>query len=670
MADRVQWGAGREQAFLDWIDQEMRQALSARVSLERNWRRWLEQYRAPANRPLKEFPFYGAANFELPLTAIDVDQLYAKFIQTIHAPTNLWTLEPLNPQWEDATKPLQDFLQWLDRALIKMEGINKRALLELVKLGTCIYKTGWLFEHRLVTIYDSQGNRQRIPRTVSRPIVDHVRLADFLIPPYGYDIDPDAQGGMPWVAERFRRPIDHLESIADASEPYLPNYGRLAMQQLRNHLTRTPTEYDEKVQDLDYNKTARTKNAPDFDTSNSTETDPNRGGTLALTQDVEWWQIHARFATTAANGSQDDIVVEYHPETRMILRATYQPFNHGKRPYSVARYFPGEGFYGIGVCEQNEMFQRAESDMFNYTHDNVLLSNAVGIAAKAGANIGPGEPVYPGKIWVTDGNPREELMAFNLGQPYGGLTQIQGQMDELRKVRTGIGDLQSGNIQGLPSRTPATSVQALLEEGARRPDLTLNDIRDCLGEVGRRVVQLLQQYMSQPAQGAGGEVYAGLIAKVLGPESATKVLAKLMLSPDSVDLGFGVTLTATSATANKELAKQNIMALIQLQTQISEPIMGLMTQAMQAQGTPLGQAALDLVQGMVYLQKRAFEQSDIRNVNELVPQVPQDPLPGQGGGGPPVPMFPGGGPAPPGAPGQPPLEALSGAPGAGGPAGI
>ena len=197
MAQRVQFGQGREEALKRYLDDEIRKALDARVPLERQWMRWLEQYRAPANRPLKHFPFEGAANFELPLTAIDVDTLFAKFVQTIHAPSNLWTLEPLNPDWDEASKPLQDFLEWLDGAMLKMEGVNKRAILELTKLGTCIYKTGWLFERRPVTVYDENGVRKRVERMRSRPLVDHVRLSDFLIPPYAYAIDPDAQGGAP-----------------------------------------------------------------------------------------------------------------------------------------------------------------------------------------------------------------------------------------------------------------------------------------------------------------------------------------------------------------------------------------------------------------------------------------------------------------------------------------
>src|SRR5256885_11292797 len=106
MAQPVVWGKGKEQAFILQHDFELRFALQSRLNIERQWRAWLEQYRAPAKQPTKKFPFEGAANYVAPIMATDVDVLFAKFLQTIHAPENLWTLEALNEKWLDAQKPL------------------------------------------------------------------------------------------------------------------------------------------------------------------------------------------------------------------------------------------------------------------------------------------------------------------------------------------------------------------------------------------------------------------------------------------------------------------------------------------------------------------------------------------------------------------------------------
>ena len=67
---------------------------------------------------------------------------------------------------------------------------------------------------------------------ISAPYVDHVRLTDFVLPANSYAIQPDDQGGAPWVAERHRIRVEKLQSIADASEPYLPNYGTDAVKKI------------------------------------------------------------------------------------------------------------------------------------------------------------------------------------------------------------------------------------------------------------------------------------------------------------------------------------------------------------------------------------------------------------------------------------------------------
>jgi hypothetical protein len=661
---RIKWGPGRQEAFLDWIIPEIQAAESARASLDRKWERWLEQYRAPATQATRQFPFPGAANYVMPVTAIDVDQLFAKFMQTIHAPANIWTIEAMNPDWTDVAKPAQDYLQWLDHALLHMEEVDQRALLELVKLGTCIYKTDWVYEYREIGTYDETGNRIRAMRQVSHPRVDHVRLTDFLLPAYSYAIQADDQGGAPWVAEKHRARIAQLESIADAHEPYLPNYGKLGIQKIKEWLAPSQPEYDDTVQGLQFNHTAGGRGGEPFEKTLGAATNHQGGGSgMQPKTDVEWREIHARFATQGS--SEDDIVVELHIPTRTIIRGTYLRYHHGQRPYEKAVYFPTEGFHGIGVCEQKEVFQALESDLANYTNDNVLLGNATCLGAKQGANVAPGEPVYPGKIFITDGNPKDELMPFQLGAGvYPGLDGLRDSYSFLGRQRTGVSDLNSGNIQSLPSRTPATTVQSLLEEGARRPDLTLKDIRRCLSRVGLRIIQLIQQHAT-PGHDSQGHEFLEASVSVLGDETGMGVMQMLSLPMQSPEFGLAVNLTATSANANKELMKQSMIGLLQIQMQTAPVFLQLMMQAIQFQGTPIGQIALDSAQGMAFTQKRLMEQFDIRNLSEVVPTIPKDPVGAITDPQAALQLLSGGGGAAQGSPPAPGMEAPAGPVGAG-----
>lgn len=621
MTQSVTWGVGREQAFVDWCDHELREAQTARIPLDRQHRDWLSQYRVSAKSAPKRFPYEGAFNYTLPLTAIDVDVLYARFMQTIHAPDNIWSCSPLNERWTAAAKPLQDFLQVLDYRLLRMYNVNKRALLEMTKLGTAIYKTGWLYENRPVWGYDAQGNRERQTRITSRPFVDHVRLADFLLPAYSYAIQADDQGGAPWVAERHRVSLHTLYTMAEATAPFLPNIDKATLDYIARFEEADRPKLDVKLQELDFHRrsdpaSATKLDGDDFDKDR--ERGSQGGSTLHHQKEIELWEVHARFGTQSPYDA-DDVVVWYHVPTRKIVRAIYGQYDHGKRPFDKTVYFPGDGFWGIGVCEQKEMFQALGSELMNFTLDNVILSNSRMIVAKSSANIGPGEPIYPWKTFLTDGDVRSEFGVFPMADIYPSLPMVQQGLAALGEKRTGISDIQLGQMQNLPGRTPATTMMSLLQEGNRRPDLTIRDQRyEGLSVIGLRVLELCQQYISSPVNYEGKQ-WLQMTVDMLGMPEGAAVAEKLMTPTEPISLGLGVTLTATSGSANKEVERQGALALLQLAGQIGPQFLQLIQVAMQAQGTPLAQVALNVAQGMQKLYTRTLEQYDVRDAEDLLP---------------------------------------------------
>lgn len=619
--DAVAWGPGREQAFIDYIDHELIQAQSARAGLDRQHRNWLAQYRVSAKNATRRFPYEGASNYTLPLTAIDVDILYASFMQTVHAPENVWTTAALNERWIRAAKPLQDFLTLLDQRVLKMYNVNKRVFLETTKLGTGIYKTGWTYERRPIWTYDSAGKRIRATKIISKPFVDHVRLSDFYLPAYAYAIEPDEQGGAPWTAERLRIPLGRLYALAEQTTPAMPAVRRDVLDLIRRFEESDKPPTDVKIQELDFARRGDPSSPTKLDGDafdKDQETGSPGGGGTQRPKEIELWEIHARFATRDGH-NEDDVEVWYHQPTRRIVRAMYSRYHHGKRPYDKIVYFPGDGFFGIGVCEQKEMFQALGSDLANFSLDNVLLANSRMQVASADANIGPGEPVYPGKTWIVDGDVRQKFGIFPMADIYPSLPMTQQFFAALGEKRTGIGDIQAGQLQNLPGRTPATTMMSLLAEGKRRPDLTIKDMRyEGLSAVGLKVLQLCQQYISSPVN-FEGETWLQMMVDTLGMPEGAAVAEKFRMPAEPVELGVGVQLTATSGTANKEVAQQGALALLQLSTQVGPQFIQLVQIAMQAQGTPLGDVALNVAQGMNELYRRTLEQFDVRNVEDILP---------------------------------------------------
>lgn len=651
----VRWGAGKREGFLDWIDKDLTSALGYRFGLEARWRRWLEMYRAPADRPVKRHPFLGASNIEVPVIATDVDQMFARLIQTIHAADNIWALAPLNDSWVESAKPMQDFLTLLDHRLLKMYGVNKRAIMECVKLGTAIYKTHWHYESRPIANFTPSGPR-RVQLVRGRPVVDHVTLADFVLPPHALALDPDQQGGAEWVAERLRLSVPQFKTLATRTAPHFPLGKPEDVKRILDFLEEQTTEHRAKVRDLDYVKTAAaTPSTTAFERGTDIARGPTGGPEI---REVELWEVHARVETEA--NVLSDIVAWYHRPTRTLLREVVADMATGGRPYDVIRYFPGEGFYGIGMCEQMEMFQKAISDTFNFQMDNMLLGNSIGIAAKAGSNIAPGEPIYPGMVKITDGPPKDEFTSFKLGDINPGIGQVLNQLIFLGQKRDGLGDLQQGNIDSLPGRTPATTVLSLLQEGNRRPDLTIKDIRyEGLANVGLKVMQLLQHHAAKADQTGGGQ-YLKLAVQALGLPEGAAVAEKIALPMEDVTLGLAVSLTATSGAQNKEVERERYNTLVQLALGVGNALVQLQMTAAQAMTTMPGlgvdQTAMAVAKGTTSLFKRLLQQYDIPDVDAIVPSAPQT------APGPPV-LPPPAGPVGAGSPGDP---AAGGEPGMGG----
>jgi hypothetical protein len=595
MPTNVTWGADREKQFTQWITTEIQQAIDDRQALETKWKDRLDQYRAPSSTELKHFPFEGASNRTLPVTAQNVDPLVARFMTTYHAPSNLWTLQALNEKWVPLAKPLQDYLEFLDKNVLRMWDVDYRAVLELIKLGTCIYKHGWLFEKRNAWAYDENGKQVRATKILSRPFVDHVRLIDFLIPASYYAIQPDDQGGAPWVAERIQLREDQFLARATGQDPFLPNYSKEGVEKVKKFLEQKRDQVQSKVDDLE-------------------------SYTASRLEQIELYEVHARYE--CAPGQVDDVVAIVHLGSRTVLRTTLNYYVHGERPYEVARYFRSDGFYGIGVCEQMEMFQAEMSDLSNFHHDNVMLRNSLTLAVKSGANYLPGEPIYPGKSFILD-NPATDIKELRWGTTSPDALNLMQFYQSNGERRSGLSDAQFGNMQSMPSRTPATSMMALLQEGNRRFDLSLKDMRiDCLAKIGMRILQNLQQFAADARTNPDGSRYLALAVQTLGEPEGQLVAQVLQMPLEDIAAGVGVSLTATSGMANKEMEKQSFLALVQLHTQLSQQFIQLAQIAANPQVIQMmpavAQMATQAAMGFTELERRLLEQYDIRNPEDIL----------------------------------------------------
>ncbi len=657
----IPWKGRAKEDCAAWLYGEFQKTAMDRTSLERQWRDYLVQYRAPAKQPIKKFPYEGAANYMQPDTAIDVDQLFANELITIHAADNLWSTSPMNERWVKASKPMQDYLTWVDTNILKMFDVNSRVLLEKYKLGTAIYKTYWHYENRPIKTYDANGAIVTMDKVKARPVVDHVRLDDFFIPGYAWDVQPDNQGGAPWVAERLRISKYRLAWLAESQAPLFPDFDQAAIKRVLAYEEQNQTQFAARIHELDYTRSPTGVKPESFEKSITAGDYSGSSYGAAGVCEIELFEFHVRYPTGGTGSSEDDIVVLMHLPTQEIVRAMYEPYlfsGNGVRGYDVTRMFPGDGFYGIGVAEQKEMFQNLNSDLTNFMIDNVLLSNSRMIVVPEDSGIQDGEPIYPWKIWPVQGAVNEAFGVFPMADIYQSLPALIQMVQERGKVRTAVSDIALGNVESLPGRMPATSMMSLLQEGKKRPDLSIKMSRyQGLSNVGLRVVQLIQQFATTQMDG-DGQRYLALAQNVLGAPEGQELVNQLVMPMENAELGLAVQLTATSASANKEVDRQAKLALLQLATSTAPVVVELAAQASQlALVSPAAaQMANASALGIVELFKRVLETYDVRDPEAIVPEGAGD---ATGAGG----MLGGGGQGPGGLDPASLMAALSGAAG-------
>lgn len=299
-----------------------------------------------------------------------------------------------------------------------------------------------------------------------------------------------------------------------------------------------------------------------------------------------------------------------------MLRTIYNPYMHGERPFEKVEYMPGFGFYGMGVAEIDEWAQRSVSRMLNSAVDAAFLSNSVMLSVPRGMGVDPDTPIYPGKLWYT--GPNEKVSPVQMGSPHPQLFQLVSGFMQWAEQRTSVSDLRQGDVSGLPSRTPASTVLQVLNEGNKRFDMVLSNMREgAYKRIGFRLLQNLIQISRDDPR------YIALAVQSLGEKDGSVVAEVLRGQVHTVEANFGIDLTATSSQANKENDKQATIFLAQQMAQMYPQLLQYAQLLAQASGDQ--QLVLAAVQaamnGTTELMRRLVETHDIQNPEKFIPQA-------------------------------------------------
>ena len=522
----INFSTETKELLTTYIDSEIEAFFEERTPVLEDWRDYQKLYWAKPEKKERNFPFRRAANVVVPLAAIAVEAIHARTMNTLFSVEPFYSIRPRSKEWIESAKPTE---RWLQSEIespdsLNMFGFCDEALLELYKLGTAVAKSG--YEKDIRKSLRSVGGQDEEFYAIRKngATIDRVPLANFVM--RLAELDPQTA---PIVGEKHTVTWGQLKRFALS--------GRMrkeAVEAIKAHWIDIRLG-QEAGDGTDYKK----------EVESAANVEP------LWYSGFDFYELWISFDVDG-DGIDEEIVVDYHKDSGTFLSARYNWYDDLHRPYRIATYFNVEGIWpGIGACKQVEQFQNEATTIHRQRLDNATLANIGMIALRKGSGYGPGEPIFPGKMWFLDDV--KDIAPIKLNEIYPSSFVNEQALMSLSDKRVGVNEL----ILGLPQEgTPGTATSDIsrLAESNKRFDLVLKKIKRWMSEIGVDIITNYQIFGNQQVHWL-----------VLG-EDGQYVEQVLRMPSVLVRRGAIVDLTVTDTITNRETEKAQWLQLFQVMT--------------------------------------------------------------------------------------------------------
>ena len=520
-----------------WLRDEITAFNLERGPLLQDWINWQNQYWAEPETEVKNFPFKRAANIVIPLAAIAVEATHARIMNTLFSVEPFWSIRAKAKEWIEAAKPFESYLQSEveNSETLKVYEFCNEATIELVKLGTCIGKSG--YEKHTKKSLRLVGDEEQDHYVTIRngPNIGRVPLGNFIM--RFAELDPQTA---PLVGEKHEFSWSQLKQMAQDGRMW-PE----AVEAIKAHrVTKGHTSsYDEGTKlEVEVQRLSRT--------------------------DPKWtdvFEVHELWCSFDVDGDgiNEEIVVDYHMASKTFLSIRYNWYDDLHRPYRICNYQNVEGIWpGIGICKQVEQMQEEVTTIHRQRLDNATLANMAQIVLRKGMGYGSGEPIFPGKMWFVD-DPQKDIQQFKLSEIYPSAYINEESIVSYYEKRTGANEV----ILGIPQTgTPGTATSDLtrLAEGNKRFDLVLKNVKRWLSAIGYDVVTNYQLFGNQNVHWM-----------ILGQEDGLEVERVLQMPSVLVRRGAVIDLTVTDSITNRQVEQRTWIDIFQVVTGYYDRVVNL-----------------------------------------------------------------------------------------------
>lgn len=528
----------RKSVLINWLTTEIDNAIEEKEEIVEDWKSWQKQYWAQPASKVKNFPFQRAANIVVPLTAIAVEAVQARLMNTIWSVEPFWSIRPRTKRWIEAAKPTEEWLQSEVEDCNSLDAYRfcSDTLMELCKLGTGIGKSGYTKIVKKSLRPNPAGGKDDPYYTVvsNGATLEYVACANFLI--RAGEQDPQTAA---WCGEEHAFTWGQMKGMSQSGRMIQEAVEKIRHWQESNDVQQSGSgaDYEEQVEKLD-------KFEPKWD------------------ERFRVQEIWCSFDVDGVDGEDEEIVVDFHKASGTILSIHHNWYADLHRPYRGVQYVTVEGrFWGLGIGKQNEQFQDIITTIKRQALDNATLANMRMLAVKKQSGISPDEPIFPGKLWFLD-DPSKDVRELEMSEIYQSSYANEQTIQAYSDKRTGVNE----TLLGLPQQgTPGTATGDLarIAEGNKRFDLVLRNIRRWLGLLGQDVLSNYQQYGDQKRHWLVKEEEGGWVERILS------------MPQELVRKGAIIELSATSSIVNRQVEQQQWMSLFQVISTYYERIIQL-----------------------------------------------------------------------------------------------
>lgn len=578
----------KREAFGKWLDEWLSDLISAQKAKIDQISDEELAYRA-LDEPAKEQPYAGACTTVIPLIAMSVEPVQARLDTGIFKVDRVFRLKAFDNAFKDDIDALEQFVEYNQKHRFKLRRICRPRILEDCKHGTTAFKTIYEnIEYEANTWKRENGQWKAVKQKVVRyrgPKVLGLDLQNILFPPRYQELQD-----CPIVAERQWFTPELLE-IAESSKK-LTNIKEVKKW---------------------WEDTGRTE----LDKARAESANHGHSTLGANKNDIEIFEVWCDYDING-DGLPESIVATYHRDTKTFLQLRYNWYFHQRKPYTIIPYaVANASLYGVGLAEMVRSFQAGATDWWQAGVDNGYLEMIRMWARKkqTGAEADAQMVATAGKnIWLDD--PDRDIKELRLGG--GAANQANAFLQSvfgLAEKRTGVSDYLTGRESPIVgSRATATSTMALINEGTKRVEHTMDNWRDGLTEIMMLCFLIWLQYGTD-----------GLEDRIFDDATAKKIRHFF----DNVDFdriygAIGIELSATDAANNTTVKQQLQLAIISTMMGYYEKLIESAQLAIQAAQS--GQESLSRFLGEVAdaarkLFKDLLVQYNVPNPEEYLPDL-------------------------------------------------